>query len=71
MVLNHIRQQRFEEAIAGLELRNLFIGENPVQQLHLALETLSHSAPEKAQGLRQKLIDSLAAESAWGYPNAA
>nr|BFD39868.1 hypothetical protein FFPRI1PSEUD_13670 [Pseudomonas sp. FFPRI_1] len=71
MVLNHIRQQRFEEAIAGLELRNLFIGENPVQQLHLALETLSQSAPEKAQGLRQKLIDSLAAESAWGYPNAA
>lgn len=71
MVLNHIRQQRFEEAIAGLELRNLFIGENPVQQLHLALETLSHSAPEKAHGLRQKLIDSLAAESAWGYPNAA
>jgi hypothetical protein len=59
MVLNHIRQQRFEEAIAGLELRNL------------ALETLSQSAPEKAQGLRQKLIDSLAAESAWGYPNAA
>ncbi|MGE8416329.1 MAG: hypothetical protein ACN6QY_28565 [Pseudomonas sp.] len=71
MVLNHIRQQRFEEAIAGLELRNLFIGENPVQQLHLALETLSQSAPEKAQGLRQKLIDSLAAESAWGYPSAA
>ncbi|WP_047335786.1 hypothetical protein [Pseudomonas protegens] len=71
MVLNHIRQQRFEEAIAGLELRNLFIGENPVQQLHLALETLSQSAPEKAHELRQKLIDSLAAESAWGYPNAA
>jgi len=71
MVLNHIRQQRFEEAIAGLELRNLFIAENPVQQLHQALEALSQSAPEKAHGLRQKLIDSLAAESAWGYPNAA
>lgn len=71
MVLKHIHQQRFEEAIAGLELRNLFIGENPVQQLHLALETMSQSAPEKAHELRQKLIDSLAAESAWGYPNAA
>ncbi|MGC5702229.1 hypothetical protein J4P02_18700 [Pseudomonas sp. NFXW11] len=71
MVLQHIRQQRFEEAIAGLELRNLFIGENPVQQLHQALEALSQGAPEKAQQLRQKLIDSLAAESAWGYPSAA
>lgn len=71
MVLKHIHQQRFDEAIAGLELGNLFIGENPVQQLHLALETLSQSAPEKAHELRQKLIDSLAAESAWGYPKAA
>lgn len=71
MVLKHIHEQRFDEAIAGLEPSNLFIGENPVQQLHLALETLRQSAPEKAQGLCQKLIDHLAAESAWGQPNAA
>jgi len=70
-VLKHIHEQRFDEAIAGLEPSNLFIGENPVQQLHLALETLRQSAPEKAQGLCQKLIDHLAAESAWGQPNAA
>lgn len=70
-LLNHIRQQRFEEAIAGLELGSLFNSENPLQQLHLALETLSQSAPEQAHRLRQKLLDRLADDSLWSQPSAA
>ena len=70
LVLSHIQQQRFEEAIASLKMTHLFIEENPLSQLHQALETLSQSAPEKAQGLRQKLLDRLAADHTWGASNA-
>ncbi|WP_347904346.1 hypothetical protein [Pseudomonas purpurea] len=71
LLASHIRHERFDEAIGELGTNTLFIDENPLQQLHQALETLGQRDPEQASVLRRKLIDRVGGDQAWGQPSAA
>jgi len=59
LLLDHIRHGRFEDAIASLSLTNVMREENPLAQLHQAIDRLQAEDPPRAAALRQQLLETL------------
>lgn len=59
LLLDHIQHGRFEDAIASLSLTNVMREENPLAQLHQAIDRLQAEDRQRAAALRQQLMETL------------
>ncbi|MGE7958778.1 hypothetical protein ACQKQA_19700 [Pseudomonas sp. NPDC089530] len=65
LLLNHIRHQRFAQAIEALNLSTLLSDKKPLSLLYQALEELQQRVPERAGELKQQLMERFANGQIW------